>query len=255
LRESLVVAFYTIKDIVRSKVGYYILLLMGLIQLLSFLAKELTYAVPMKMVLDIGLGTTSISSVLLALLIGSRLMADEIEARSIYMVLARPISRISYLSGKVLGASAVLLIGILLIAATVLINVVLLDGVISSLMLWAVIFMMIETVLVLLIAILLSNITNNLITMLSTVAIYVAGHLIHDGILLDQIKSYPLLSALFEAGGVVLPNFSRLGILDHLLYQQTVLVSYLWVTLLYGVGYLLLLLVVTGYLFQRRELV
>ena len=255
ISQSLVIANYTIRDLMRSKVLYYIIVLIGMIQLLSLLSKELSYAVPANIVLDIGLGAASISSLLLAVLVGSRLVADEIEFKSVYMILSRPVSRISYLIGKIIGAMAIILTGVALIASTALVNFWILDGDISALLWWAVGLMIVETFIVLMLATLFSIITNNLITIMSTISIYLAGHLIHDSMLLSHIKGNYLLTMLFKGGGMILPNFSRLEILDYLLYQQNLPLEILLATLFYGIGYLLLLISIIFLLFRRQELV
>jgi ABC-type transport system involved in multi-copper enzyme maturation permease subunit len=61
-----------------------------------------------RLTVDLGLSSISLFGLLIVLLVGTSLVAKEIERRTIYNLLARPISRPTYLIGKWLGLSSAL---------------------------------------------------------------------------------------------------------------------------------------------------
>jgi len=70
----------------------------------------------LKMLIDIGLGATRFFGLLIAVFLGTRLIADEIERRTIHTLLAKPVTRSQFLFGKFLGGYATVLANVLVMA-------------------------------------------------------------------------------------------------------------------------------------------
>ena len=60
----------------------------------------------LKLLIDIGLGSCRFFGLLIAVFLGTRLVADEIERRTIHTLLAKPVTRTQFLMGKFLGGYA-----------------------------------------------------------------------------------------------------------------------------------------------------
>ena len=114
-RNSLVVSKYTFLEIYKSKVMINVLFLGLALVVLSYVASEFTYGVPQKIALEFGLGIVTISSVAIAIFMGSTLLSSEISNRTAYLVLSRPISRQSFILGKFLGMGLILFIDIFIL--------------------------------------------------------------------------------------------------------------------------------------------
>src|SRR4051812_6842598 len=104
---------------------FYVLLLFALLLIGSsaFMA-QMTFQQEFQVLKDIGLGAMSLFVSLLAVVATARLLPQEIEERTAYTVLAKPVSRFEYLAGKLLGV--LLLLALALIAMGVLFLIVLL---------------------------------------------------------------------------------------------------------------------------------
>lgn len=63
----------------------------------------------LKMLIDIGLGSCRFFGLLIAVFLGTRLIADEMERRTIHTLLAKPVTRAQFLFGKFLGGYATVL--------------------------------------------------------------------------------------------------------------------------------------------------
>lgn len=108
----------TLTGLTRLKI-FYVLLLFALLLIGSsaFMA-QLTFQQEFQVLKDIGLGAMSIFTSLLAIIATARLLPQDIDERTVYTVLAKPVSRFEYLAGRLLGVF--LLLGLSLIAMSVL---------------------------------------------------------------------------------------------------------------------------------------
>lgn len=106
----------TLTDLVRQKV-FYFLLIFGLLVIgnSAFIAK-LSFQEQFQMLKDISLGAMSVFSSLLAILATANFLPKDMEDRTIYTILAKPVPRHCYLLGKLGGILALLAIAILLMS-------------------------------------------------------------------------------------------------------------------------------------------
>jgi hypothetical protein len=106
----------TLTDLVRQKV-FYFLLIFGLLVIgnSAFIAK-LSFQEQFQMLKDISLGAMSVFSSLLAILATANFLPKDMEDRTIYTILAKPVPRHCYLMGKLCGILALLAIAILLMS-------------------------------------------------------------------------------------------------------------------------------------------
>ena len=156
MNKTLIVAKYTFIEVYRSKVMLSIFFMaIGLI-LVTYIASEFAYGAPAKVALDFGFGLTSISNLIMAIFIGSTLLSKEIENRTLYMILSRPLSRTSFMLGKVAGLSSVLAINTTILGLVTVGIYCFLGGKPSGLMFWTGWFSLVEAFIIMLFAILFS---------------------------------------------------------------------------------------------------
>src|SRR3954471_168890 len=106
----------TLTELTRLKV-FYFLLLFGLLLIAGsvFLAR-FSFQQEFQILKDVSLGAMSIFSSLLAILTTARLIPQDIEDRTIYTILAKPVPRWEYLLGKLFGVLVLLAISIAVMA-------------------------------------------------------------------------------------------------------------------------------------------
>src|SRR3954465_10739841 len=100
--------------LVRLKIFYALLLFAFLLIGASAFMAQMTFQQEFQVLKDVGLGAMSIFISLLAILATARLLPQDIEERTAYTVLAKPVSRFEYLAGKLLGVFS--LVGLTLLA-------------------------------------------------------------------------------------------------------------------------------------------
>ena len=106
----------TLTDLTRQKVFYVVLIFALLLIGSSIFLARLTFQQEFQVLKDISLGAMSIFTSLLAIVATARLLPQEIEDRTIYTILAKPVPRIEYLAGKLLGVLLLLAISIVVMS-------------------------------------------------------------------------------------------------------------------------------------------
>lgn len=250
----LTVSKYTFIDLFKSRITLNVFMMGIALCAVSYISYSFTYGVPEKVALDVGLGLLSLSSVAVALFLGASLLSGEIEARTIYVVLSRSISRFQFLMGKILGLSLILTLNILILSFFTLGLYVLLGGSIQPLILWAISFIMLEALLVMMIAVFFSLITNKVLTILGVISLYIIGHAFNPVAMMSVLQDTASLEIFIKSLNWVLPNFYKLNLKDLVLYQQSVSSGYLATTFIYAMGYILFLVLSSLWIFKRKNL-
>src|SRR5687767_13336307 len=97
------IAVNVFRESVRDKVLYNLVLFAVLMMGASYLIGQLTAGQDVKIIKDLGLAATSIFGLFIAVFIGIQLVAKEVERRSIYSLLSKPIDRYQLILGKYAG--------------------------------------------------------------------------------------------------------------------------------------------------------
>lgn len=254
MKNILTVTKFTFLEVYRSKLMISLAFLaIGLIGV-SYVASEFAYGAPAKVALDVGLGVMSISNLIISIFIGSSLVNKEIEQRTLYMVISKPISRSSFLIGKIFGLSSVLLINSLVLGLLSVFIYLFFDGIYSPLMLWSIFFSFLEVLSVLIFAVFFSLITNTTLSVIFTIAVFIVGHALNETSKLLFVKASNIYNGFMDVLFLLIPNFYKLNLKDFVLYQQNISNDYLISTLLYLALYLIALMSAVLLIFKNKNL-
>ena len=105
------------RESVRDKVLYNLVLFAVLLIGASYLIGQLTAGQDVKIIKDLGLAATSVFGLFIAVFIGIGLVSKEVERRSIYCLLAKPIRRYQLVLGKYCGLTLTLAVNVAVMAA------------------------------------------------------------------------------------------------------------------------------------------
>jgi hypothetical protein len=108
------IAVNTFKEAVRNRVLYVLLFFAILILLGAWVASSLAIFGQEKIVRDLGVGAINIISVLIAVFVGVGLVYNDLDKKTIYTIVSKPISRWHFLVGKFLGLLLTIFVNILL---------------------------------------------------------------------------------------------------------------------------------------------
>jgi ABC-type transport system involved in multi-copper enzyme maturation permease subunit len=250
----LLVAQYTFKEILKSKVLLNIFFIGLALILVTYVATEFTFGVPERIALDFGLGMLSLSTLGISLFLGVNLLSSEIESRTVYMIISRPVPRSNFILGKLLGLMGIQAINVALLSLMTLSATVLLGGNLDSLIFWTVGFIFLESLLLLLVVVFISLFANNILAVLFSVVVLLLGHAIKDTQQTSLVERSDFLKVLLDVYHFILPGFYKLNLKDYILYESELPLSYLFSAASYGIFYSGFLLVMIILIFNKKNL-
>jgi ABC-type transport system involved in multi-copper enzyme maturation permease subunit len=266
MRPTLLVATHVFRDSVRDKVLYSIVAFAVLLMASSFLIGQLTAGQDVKIVKDLGLAAMSLFGLFIAIFIGVGLVAREIERRSIYAVLAKPVRRHEFIVGKYLGLVATLVVnlaimtvayyGVLEYMSLVLPAEAFKDGppAMDPRLLVAVAMIGAELALVTAVALFWSTFSSSaLLSAGLTAGLWVAGQFGADLRNFDQVVRSSGAATLARGLYYVLPNFAAFDVKAQVVHGLPVDGQYVAVTLLYAAAYISMLITAAVLIFSRRD--
>jgi len=260
------VAVNVFKESVRDRVPYNLAIFAVLLIASSYLIGQLTAGQDVKIIKDLGLAATAIFGLFIAVFIGIGLVSKEVERRSIYALLAKPISRPQFIVGKYAGL-------VLTLASNVAVMTVALYAVLAYMtytespefraawdapgvdprMLKAVVLIFVELMIVTAVALFFSTFSTPILAAALTFGFYVVGNFNADLKNFDRIVDSQV--AIWLARGVyhVLPDFSAFDVKMEVVHGLPVAAGYIAGTIAYGLVYITALLIVSVLIFSRRD--
>lgn len=248
------IARYTFKEIFKSKILLNVFFIGIGLMVVTYVATEFTYGVPERVALDFGLGMLSLSSLSISLFLGVGLLSKEIESRTVYMVISRPVPRFAFILGKILGLMGIQLINILILGSLTLIATSLIGGSIDPIVLWSIGFTFLESLMLLLLVVFVSLFANNILAVLLSVVVLLLGHFIQDTKDILFVQKTPILEKMLDFYQFILPAFYKLNLKDFVVYNKILELSYLLQSLTYGILYSIFLLCMIVSVFNRKNL-
>jgi len=246
------IALNTFREAVRDRVLYLLLVFALILIAVSRLLSLLTVGNEDKIIKDVGLSAISVFGVLTAVFVGVSLVFKEIERRTVYTLLANPVSRWQFLVGKYFGLMAVLAMNVGLMSLA-LFAILLVRGQSPWALIPAILLILVELSIVTAFALLFSSLTNPILASVWTCAIYVTGHLSWSLKLLEAKVAGGLGKALCNVAYWVLPNLDRMNIKAEVVHGVELPPQTFALAGVYGVGYAVIVIVLACLAFERKE--
>ena len=246
------IALNTFRENLRDKLLYNLLVFALLMIGSSLLLMRLTLGEFHRLLLDIGLGSVNIFSVLISIFVGIGLVSKEIDKKTIYTIVSKPVARFEFLLGKFFGLTLTLFVN-MLIMTTGLLAVLLAQSVpIEALLFKAIGLILLECMVVTAVALLCSTFTSATLSAIFTLAVYVIGHLTPDLKTFGQ-KMDGFGRNMLEGMYYLLPNLERFNLKGQVTHQLDVPLNDLVLIVAYGMAYTAFLLLLASVIFQRRD--
>jgi Cu-processing system permease protein len=253
MQSLVVVAGNTFKETFRDKILYNLVFFALLLIGASVLLGTLTIGEQSKIVNDLGLAAINLVAVIIAIFVGIGLVTKEIERRTIYTILARPITRVQFILGKYLGLTFIVVVNIAIMFAMFLGTVWLSGNAIYGSLFQAVELILVETLLVMAIAMFFSTFSSSTLSATMTLGFYVIGHLTSDLKSIAEKSQNQLTESVLTALYYLCPNLELLNIKGQAASGVLVEMGYQATATAYGLLYAGLLLTGACLIFQRRD--
>jgi len=263
------IALITFKEGIRNRAIYGI----TLVALLLFGATALVATmIPRevgKVAVDMALSTISFAGLLIVLFVGINLMAKDLDKRTIYTVLSRPISRSQYIVGKFLGMILLITVtmGILsVLAITAIVMLKMMHADFFTRFSWQVIILADGLTVLMLIVLsavsfLFASFTSSsFITLVLTIITYIIGQSLSGVKALLESPSHeigfsvsPVTVKMFTVAYYLFPNLSLFDIKLQAAHALTVSSSFVFWTVVYGLVYIALSITLAALIFRKKE--
>jgi len=260
------VAGATFRESVRDRVPYTMVVFAVLMIAASFLISQLTAGQDLKIIKDLGLAALSIFGLLIAVFIGIGLVSKEVERKSVYGLLTKPVTRPQFILGKYLGLVTTLAVNLSVMTVAYYLVLAYMDATANASMraawaapaldprqLVAIVLIMGELALVTAVALLFSTFSSPLLSALLTLGLWVAGHFNADLRQFEQVVDQPAVAWLARGLYYLLPNLAPFNVRAEVVYGVPVSASHVAWTLLYAAVYVSALLAAAIAIFRRRD--
>jgi ABC-type transport system involved in multi-copper enzyme maturation permease subunit len=246
-------AVNTFREAVRDRVLYSILFFAIGVLALSLAIDDITIGDQAKVVRSVAQGAVDVFASIIAMFLGVSVIHKELERKTVYTVLSRPLRRSTFILGKYAG-----------LLLTVFVEVLVLVVVYSTFM-WiradppgltlyvSMGMLLVELALLTAWATLFSAYSAPTTAAAFTLAVFVIGHLADDIWLYGSQSKTPSVQAVARALYWALPNFELLSIRQAAVHQDPVPWVRVWPGIAYGLGYTTAVLAAAMAVFQRKD--
>ncbi len=250
------IAFNTFREAVRDRVLYNLIVFALLLVASSFLFGQISIGIERLILVNLSLTAISLFGIVIAIFIGIGLVSKEIDKKTLYTILARPLSRWEFIVGKFFGLAGTLIVNVLLM------SVGLFGALFSQArhfqaddrwILVALYFIVLELILVTAIALLFSTYSSPLMSSIFTLAILVIGIFAEDlRTFAAMMHGFPRWIAIGVAR--LVPNFASLNVISSVAHGQPVAGSLIFYNTLYALLYSAAAVAGAILIFERRNL-
>lgn len=252
MKKILTIAKHTFREAARDRVLYGLLAFATAFIFMDIFFARLSLGDPV-MIKSFGLAGIYLFGLMITVFLGASIIQKEIERRTLYFILSKPVSRAELVLGKFFGLLAAILLTIALMAVIYLAVVALEGGGFDRPGLVAIIFQMFEMTLLTALLVFFSSIVRPLTATICSMLLVFAGHLLPT--VVQNAKAigagaYRLTSFLYY----FLPNLAKFDVRESAAHAVTVPPQEMLYAALYAAAYAIILLFLAVELFKRREL-
>jgi Cu-processing system permease protein len=253
MQSLVVVAGNTFRETIRDKILYNLVFFALLLIGTSVLLGTLTIGEQSRIINDLGLAAINLVAVIIAIFVGIGLVTKEIERHTIYTILARPITRVQFILGKYLGLGFIVAVNIAIMFTMFLGTIWLSGNAIYGSLFQAVELILVETLLVMAVAMFFSTFSSSTVSATMTLGFYAIGHLTSDLKGIAEKSQNQITEVVLTALYYVCPNLEMLNIKGQAASGILVEMGYQATATAYGLFYAVLMLTGACLIFQRRD--
>jgi len=251
------VAANTFREAVRDRVLYNLVFFALLMMGAAILVGQISIGIEESVIVSLGLTAISVIGLFIAVFIGVGLVSKEMDKRTLYALLAKPVERWEFLLGKFCGLVMTLTVNTAAMAVGLYLALWTVKHTLERSDAWilvAVYLILLKLALVVALALLFSCFTTPFLAILFTAGIYVAG--VFAGALRTMqavdISAGPM--TLMKGISFLLPNFENFNVMGAVAHGRGVPGALVAQATLYAVCYGAVVLAGAAAIFSRRNL-
>jgi ABC-type transport system involved in multi-copper enzyme maturation permease subunit len=254
--QTMAIARNAFREAVRDRVLYNLILFALLLIGSAVFIGELSAGQEAKIVVDLGLSAMLLFGVFIAIFVGVGLVYKEIERRTLYAILSKPIGRGQFLLGKYLGLNLTLLVNVLVMGAGVTLALVYVRRGWDPLAwkVWpAILLIYVELLIITAVALVFSSFSSPALSALLTFFVFIIGHFSGDLRMLGNSAASLPARWLFRGLYYLLPNLSNYSVITATAHGVPPDVRSAVASTVYAVVYVIVMLSAASLIFRRRN--
>ncbi|HEX4546473.1 MAG TPA: ABC transporter permease [Candidatus Acidoferrum sp.] len=257
MKRAGIVALNTFREAVRDRVLYSLVFFALLMMAAAILVGQISIGIEQIVIVNLGLSAISVIGLLISVFLGVGLVSREMEKRTLYALLAKPVRRWEFLLGKFGGLVLTLAVntgamaaGLFLVTFFVKHSLERSDAVV----LVAVYFILLKLALIVALALLFSCFTTPLLAILYTSGLYIVGLYVQELRDLPEDVMKPAMRAFVKWFSYFLPNFENFNVMAMAAHGRIVPMALILQNTLYAIVYCTVVLTAAAVVFSRRNL-
>jgi len=257
MRRAGVVALNTFREAVRDRVLYNLVFFALLMMAAAIAVGQISVGIEQTVIVSLGLSAISVIGLLISIFIGVALVSKEMDKRTLYALLAKPVRRWEFLLGKFAGLVLTLAVNTAAMALGLLLVMIYMKHSLErsdAVALVAVYFILLKLALIVALALLFSCFTTPLLAILFTVGLYIVGLYVQELRNLPVEVMSPAMSAFTKWLSYLLPNFENFNVMAMAAHGRAVPGALILQNTLYTVVYCTIVLTAAAVVFSRRDL-
>jgi len=257
MKRAAVVAWNTFREAVRDRVLYSLVFFALLMIAAAILVGQISIGIEQMVIVTLGLSAVSVIGLLIAIFIGVGLVSKEMDKRTLYALLAKPVRRWEFILGKFSGLVLTLAINTAAMAAGLFVALFYVRHSLQRsdlTIVVAVYFIVLKLALVVALALLFSSFTTPLLAILYTAGLYIAGQFVAEMRTFESLTGKSPLTLFTKWLSYLLPNFENFNVMAIAAHGRSVPGVLILQNTAYAALYCAVVLFAAILIFSRRNL-
>ncbi len=254
IKRILAIAKNTFRETLRDRILWSALVVMLALVAFSLFAGSVSLEQDSRMIIDFGLTATYLLQIFVAIFIGSMLMYKEIERRTFFLIIPKPIERGEIIAGKCIGLTATT-IAVTTLSTLALFAILFMKGIHGAYaaIIVSVLLSTLESVILILLSILLSGLTSPILAAVYTIAFFLIGHSTEILRALIDSQSSQIVAMFLKIAYYVMPNLEKFNIRNDVVYGAIPDLEGVAMTIIYASCYAIVLFLLARSMFAKKE--
>jgi ABC-type transport system involved in multi-copper enzyme maturation permease subunit len=250
------IASNTFREAVRDRVLYNLIGFAVLMSGAAILVGQISFGIERLVVINLGLTAVSLFGTVIAIFIGIGLVSKEIDKRTLYTVLSRPVRRWEFIVGKFFGLSGTLIVNTFFMAIGVFAALLYVSRHFQRSDAWVLValyFIVLQFLIITALALLFSSYSSPLMSAVFAFSVFVIGSFAED------LRGFAAMTQGFTrwlatGAAYLLPNFSALNVITLVAHEQTVSTQLILFNTAYALIYATMAICGAVLIFEHRNL-
>ena len=250
------IAFSTFREAVRDRVLYNLIFFVLILLASAPIFGQISVGIERIFLINLGLSAISIFGIMIAIFIGIGLVSKEIDKKTLYTVLSRPVRRWEFIVGKYLGLAGTLVVNTFLMSVGFYTALLLLTrqlGRSEANILIAIYFIILQFLIITAITLLFSSFSTPIESAIYALAMFIVGSFAED------LRGFATMAHgpqawLARAASYVVPNLGTLNVITRVSHDQIIPASLIGMNTVYALFYVAVVVSGAVMIFEFRNL-